>query len=357
MREGLAGLIRCKARRNADARPGAGGPRGSAPSNPPTTCATSCLRDADWAGMAHSLEIRVPLVDFALAEGAGAADRRACAGRGQSCAGVAPSRPLPEAVVSRAKTGFGVPTGAWMGSVASGQPRRAILACRMGAVGRRWSQVRPGRLPGFSRDNIECHDHVARRSSKGRSKLEFAQVRAPAEIVLEPGRAEKNYWRDLWRYRELFYVLAARDVAVRYKQTAIGVVWAVLKPFLTMVIFTVIFSRLAKLPSEGHAPYALMVLAGMLPWTFFSTALGDASNSLVANANLVSKVYFPRLIIPTATVVVSFVDMMISFAILVVHDGLVPLRARLAHPVAAVLRCCWRSLLRLGRASGSPRST
>ena len=138
-----------------------------------------------------------------------------------------------------------------------------------------------------------------------------------SEITLEPGWSEKYYWLDLWRYRELFYVLAARDVAVRYKQTAIGVIWAVLKPFLTMVIFTVIFSRLAKLPSEGHAPYALMVLSGMLPWTFFSQSLGDAANSLVTNANLVSKVYFPRLIIPTAAVVVSFVDMMISFAILV----------------------------------------
>ncbi|HEY0281613.1 MAG TPA: ABC transporter permease [Rhizomicrobium sp.] len=138
------------------------------------------------------------------------------------------------------------------------------------------------------------------------------------ETVLEPGRAERNYWRDLWRYRELFQVLAARDVAVRYKQTVIGVVWAVLRPFLTMLIFTVIFSRLAKLPSEGEAPYALMVLAGLLPWTFFSTALGDASISLVTNSNLIGKVYFPRLIIPTATIVVSFVDLMISFAILVV---------------------------------------
>lgn len=139
----------------------------------------------------------------------------------------------------------------------------------------------------------------------------------PFETVLEPGRAEKNYWRDLWRYRELFYVLAMRDLAVRYKQTAIGVVWAVLRPFLAMLIFTVIFSKLAKLPSEGHTPYALMVLSGMLPWTFFSTALGDAASSLVTNSNLVSKVYFPRLIIPTATVVVSFADMIISFLILV----------------------------------------
>jgi len=145
--------------------------------------------------------------------------------------------------------------------------------------------------------------------------------RTSEEIVLEPGRAEKNYWRDLWRYRELFYVLAIRDVAVRYKQTAIGVIWAVLRPLLTMIIFTIIFSRLAKLPSEGHAPYALMVLSGMLPWTFFSTALGDASNSLVTNASLVNKVYFPRLIIPAATVVVSLVDMLISFAILAAMMG------------------------------------
>jgi lipopolysaccharide transport system permease protein len=136
-------------------------------------------------------------------------------------------------------------------------------------------------------------------------------------IVLEAGRAERNYWRDLWRYRELFQVLAGRDVAVRYKQTVIGIVWAVMRPFLTMLIFTIIFSRIAKLPSEGDAPYALMVLAGLLPWTFFSTALGDASLSLVTNSNLISKVYFPRLIIPTATVVVSFVDLLISFVILV----------------------------------------
>lgn len=137
------------------------------------------------------------------------------------------------------------------------------------------------------------------------------------EVVLEAGRAERNYWRDLWRYRELFQVLASRDVAVRYKQTVIGIIWAVLRPFLTMLIFTIIFSRIAKLPSEGNAPYALMVLAGLLPWTFFSTALGDASNSLVTNSNLISKVYFPRLIIPIATIVVSFVDLLISFVILI----------------------------------------
>jgi lipopolysaccharide transport system permease protein len=137
------------------------------------------------------------------------------------------------------------------------------------------------------------------------------------ELILEPGRAERHYWRDLWHYRELFQVLAWRDLSVRYKQTVIGIAWALIRPFLTMVVFTVIFGKLAKLPSEGHAPYPLMVFAGMLPWTFFATALSEASNSLISNANLISKVYFPRLIVPTASVVVAFVDFLISFVILV----------------------------------------
>jgi lipopolysaccharide transport system permease protein len=135
-------------------------------------------------------------------------------------------------------------------------------------------------------------------------------------LVIEPGIADRHYWRDLWRYRELFYVLAWRDVAVRYKQTIIGVAWAVVRPFLTMVVFTIVFGRLAKLPSEGAAPYALMVFAGLLPWQFFSTALSESSASLIGNANLISKVYFPRLIVPTAAVVVSFVDFLVSFAML-----------------------------------------
>jgi lipopolysaccharide transport system permease protein len=135
-------------------------------------------------------------------------------------------------------------------------------------------------------------------------------------IVIEPGRYERNYWHDLWRYRELFRVLAWRDLAVRYKQTVIGAAWAVIRPFVTMIVFTVIFGRIAKLPSDGTSPYALMVFAGMLPWTFFSTGLSEASNSLINNANLISKVYFPRLIVPTATVVVAFVDFLISFAML-----------------------------------------
>ena len=135
-------------------------------------------------------------------------------------------------------------------------------------------------------------------------------------IILEPGRTEKNYWADLWRYRELFIILAWRDISVRYKQTIIGVAWAIIRPFLTMLVFTVIFGRVAKLPSDGNAPYALMVFAAMLPWSLFSTSLSEASNSLIDNVNLISKVYFPRLIVPTATVVTAFVDFLISFVIL-----------------------------------------
>jgi lipopolysaccharide transport system permease protein len=136
-------------------------------------------------------------------------------------------------------------------------------------------------------------------------------------LIIEPGLAERHYWRELWRYRELFYVLAWRDVAVRYKQTIIGLAWALIQPLLTMVVFTVIFSRIAKLPSEGNAPYALLVYAGLLPWQFFATSLAGASGSLIVNASLISKVYFPRVVVPTAAVVVAFVDFLISFAILV----------------------------------------
>jgi lipopolysaccharide transport system permease protein len=138
------------------------------------------------------------------------------------------------------------------------------------------------------------------------------------EIIIEPGRTEQNYWRDLWRYRELFRMLAWRDFAVRYRQTVIGVAWAVIRPALVVVIFTIIFGKVAKLPSEANAPYALMVFAGMLPWTFFSTALMDASNSVVSNTSLITKIYFPRIIIPIATVVVAFVDFGIGLLILAV---------------------------------------
>jgi len=137
------------------------------------------------------------------------------------------------------------------------------------------------------------------------------------DLTLEAGRAEKHYWRDLWRYRELFIILALRDISVRYKQTAIGVVWALLQPFLNMVIMTIIFSTVAGLHSEGTAPYAIMVFAAMLPWNFFSSALSSASQSMVGNANLISKVYFPRLIIPASAIVTSFADFLISFLILI----------------------------------------
>jgi lipopolysaccharide transport system permease protein len=135
------------------------------------------------------------------------------------------------------------------------------------------------------------------------------------ELIIEAGRTEKQYWQDLWRYRELFYFLAWRDILVRYKQTAIGIVWALIRPFLTMVVFTIVFGRLANLPSEG-APYPILVFSAMLPWQFFANSLSECSNSLISNANLLSKVYFPRLVVPTSAVVVSFVDFMISGIIL-----------------------------------------
>lgn len=138
---------------------------------------------------------------------------------------------------------------------------------------------------------------------------------AKTELIIEAGRTEKQYWKDLWSYRELFYFLAWRDILVRYKQTAIGVAWALIQPFLTMVVFTVVFGQLAKLPSQG-VPYPILVFAAMLPWQFFANSLSGCSNSLISNANLISKVYFPRLIVPASAVIVSFVDFMISGIIL-----------------------------------------
>lgn len=135
-------------------------------------------------------------------------------------------------------------------------------------------------------------------------------------LILEAGRAERHYWADLWTYRELFAILAWRDVAVRYKQTVIGVAWAVVRPLLTMVVFTVIFGTLARLPSDGSTPYPLLVFAGMLPWFLFSSILNEASNSLINNTHLIGKVYFPRLIIPAATAAVAMVDFAINLVIL-----------------------------------------
>ena len=139
----------------------------------------------------------------------------------------------------------------------------------------------------------------------------------PSEIVIEAGRGARRYWSDLWLYRELLCFLAWRDIVVRYKQTAIGVAWALLQPLLLMIILTFVFGRLAKLPSEG-IPYSLLVLCGLLPWFFFSQAFSNASNSLIGNANMVSKIYFPRMIIPLSAVAVSLVDFGITFGLLII---------------------------------------
>lgn len=136
------------------------------------------------------------------------------------------------------------------------------------------------------------------------------------EIIIEAGKTEKNYWRDLWRYRELFYILAWRDIKVRYKQTVIGAAWSIIRPLLTMVVFTLLFSKVAGLKSVGNVPYAILVYAAMLPWQFFSNALSESSNSLIGNSNLITKVYFPRMIIPLSSIIVSLIDFIISFSIL-----------------------------------------
>lgn len=135
------------------------------------------------------------------------------------------------------------------------------------------------------------------------------------KIVIEAGTGSRQYWVDIIRFRELFYFLAWRDILVRYKQTVVGVAWAVIRPLLMMIVFSVVFGQLAKLPSDG-IPYPILVFAALLPWQFFASALSESSNSLVGNANLVSKIYFPRLVLPTSSVIVAFVDFAISFSIL-----------------------------------------
>ncbi len=131
-------------------------------------------------------------------------------------------------------------------------------------------------------------------------------------LIIEAGRSARQYWHDIWRYRELFYVLAWRDMMIRYKQTAVGVLWAFLQPFIPAVVTTIIFSKIANLPSIPGIPYFLMVFCGMLPWQFFSSSLANATQSVVGNANLISKVYFPRLIVPAGAVVTSLADFFIT---------------------------------------------
>jgi lipopolysaccharide transport system permease protein len=136
------------------------------------------------------------------------------------------------------------------------------------------------------------------------------------KLIIEAGRTERHYWRDLWRYRELFYFLVWRDLLVRYKQTVVGVAWSLIRPLLTMLVLTVVFGKLGKMPTGG-VPYPLLVFCGMLPWQFFATALSESGNSLVANSNLISKIYFPRLVVPASSVITSFVDFLISAVFLV----------------------------------------
>jgi lipopolysaccharide transport system permease protein len=164
---------------------------------------------------------------------------------------------------------------------------------------------------------VESTGDLGEKSGEGKRMSENCASSPQNLTVLRPGWAEHHYWRDIWVYRELFLILAWRDVAVRYKQTAIGVAWAVIRPLLTMLIFTFVFGRLAKLPSEA-APYPIMVFAGMLPWFLFATILSEGSNSLVANANLVGKVYFPRILLPASSALAALVDFGINLVILFV---------------------------------------
>lgn len=138
-----------------------------------------------------------------------------------------------------------------------------------------------------------------------------------SELVIEAGRTERQYWHDLWRYRELFLFFAWRDLLVRYKQTVVGISWSLIRPLLTVGVLTIVFGRLGKMPADG-IPYPLLVLCGTLPWQFFSTALSESGNSLVNNSGMISKIYFPRLVMTVSTVITSLVDFLISSIFLVV---------------------------------------
>jgi lipopolysaccharide transport system permease protein len=159
------------------------------------------------------------------------------------------------------------------------------------------------------------------------------------DLDIRPGLSGQNYWKDIWRYRELFYFLAWRDILVRYKQTVVGVAWALIRPFVAMLVFTVILGRLAKLPSGG-VPYPILVFCGLLPWQLFSSSFAESSNSIIANSSLIAKIYFPRLIVPAASVVVGFLDFLISFiflGILLIWYRFVPDWRVLAIPVFALI--------------------
>ena len=158
--------------------------------------------------------------------------------------------------------------------------------------------------------------HAAGNTPTSASAGTLHRSRAAQMLVLEAGQASANYWRDVWRYRELFAILAWRDIALRHRQSVLGIAWSVIRPLMTVLILTVVFSRIAKLPSDGMAPYALMVFAGIIPWNLLSNIVGQASNSLVSNAGLIGKVYFPRLIVPASVIAVTVVDGAISLVLL-----------------------------------------
>ena len=166
----------------------------------------------------------------------------------------------------------------------------------------------------------------------GRAMREF-------DLEISAGLSEKNYWEDLWRYRELFYFLAWRDILVRYKQTVVGIAWALIRPFVAMVVFTVILGKLAKLPSGG-VPYPILVFCGLLPWQLFSNSFAESGNSIIANSSLITKIYFPRLIVPAASVVVGFLDFLIScifLGVLLLWYGFLPDWRIFAMPVFALI--------------------
>lgn len=152
---------------------------------------------------------------------------------------------------------------------------------------------------------------------QGRDVVDHVGTASMTQLTIEAGRTERQYWRDLWRYRELFYFLAWRDLLVRYKQTFVGVSWSLIRPLLTMIVLTFVFGKLGRMPSGG-SPYPLLVFCGMLPWQFISTAISESGNSLVSNTSLISKVYFPRLIITASSVIASLVDFLISAGFLIV---------------------------------------
>lgn len=174
---------------------------------------------------------------------------------------------------------------------------------------------------------------------QGNHGMEMETQNGRQELLIEPNRQALHYWRDVWEYRELFWFLTLRDILVRYKQTAIGVAWSVIRPLVTMVVFSIIFGMFAKLPSNG-VPYPLLVIAAMLPWNFFTNALSESSGSLIGNANLLTKVYFPRIIVPCSSIIVSLIDFVISLAIMaVMMSGTII--SRIGELLHCLCFCCW----------------